>query len=91
MDRGADSPFDPGSSLSQSVSVGYSAKESSSINQALGYTLKMDVSNAARLMGRRSAQSRIKRWGKKEFVRRLREWGKLGGRPRKSKTLAKEK
>jgi len=35
-------------------------------------------------MGRKSAQARIKVWGKKEFVRRLREWGNLGGRPKGS-------
>jgi hypothetical protein len=51
----------------------------------------MDVNQAASLMGRRSAQSRIKKWGKKEFVRRMREWGKLGGRPHKSESVAKEK
>ena len=32
-------------------------------------------------MGRRSAAIRLKKWGKEEFVRRMREWGKLGGRP----------
>ena len=40
-----------------------------------------DVSKAASLMGRQSAEARQKKWGKKEFVRRMREWGKLGGRP----------
>jgi len=35
-------------------------------------------------MGRRSAEARIKKWGKKEFKRKLREWGKLGGRPKGS-------
>jgi hypothetical protein len=50
----------------------------------------MDVNKAAGVMGRKSVEARRKKWGKKEFVRRLREWGKLGGRPRKSKTLAKE-
>ena len=42
------------------------------------------VSQAASLMGRRSVQTRIKKWGKKEFARRMREWGKLGGRPKGS-------
>ena len=42
------------------------------------------ISRAASLLGRRSAQSRIKRWGKREFVRRMQEWGKLGGRPKRS-------
>jgi hypothetical protein len=45
--------------------------------------IRMDIKKAAGMMGRRSAQARIKKWGKKEFVRRMREWGKLGGRPRK--------
>jgi len=52
------------------------------------------VRNAASLMGRRSAEVRIERWGKREFVAKMREWGKLGGwpkgRPRK-KTSAKRK
>ena len=46
---------------------------------------KKDVSNAASLMGQRSAEARVEKWGKKEFVRRMREWGKLGGRPKGSK------
>ncbi len=47
-----------------------------------------DVSNAASLMGRKSVEARKNKWGKKEFVRKMRAWGKLGGRPRKT---AKEK
>jgi hypothetical protein len=47
------------------------------------------VSEAASLMGRRSANARVKKWGKQEFVRRMQEWGKLGGRPRK-KAQSKE-
>jgi len=43
-----------------------------------------DASDAASLMGRRSADVRKKRWGEKEFTRRMREWGKLGGRPKGS-------
>ena len=39
------------------------------------------MSQAASLMGRRSAEVRVKAWGKREFVKRMREWGKLGGRP----------
>jgi hypothetical protein len=34
------------------------------------------------LMGKRSAEARAKKWGKREFVKRMREWGKLGGRPK---------
>jgi hypothetical protein len=44
------------------------------------------VNKAASLMGRRSAEARIKRWGKREFVKRMQEWGKLGGRPKGSGT-----
>ena len=43
-----------------------------------------DVSNAASLMGRKSARARENQWGRKEFVRRMQEWGKLGGRPKGS-------
>jgi hypothetical protein len=42
------------------------------------------VSQAASLMGHRSVESRVKAWGKQEFVKRMREWGKLGGRPKGS-------
>ena len=43
-----------------------------------------DVSKAASVMGRKSADARKQKWGKKEFTRRMREWGKLGGRPKGS-------
>jgi hypothetical protein len=43
-----------------------------------------DLNKAAGLMGRKSAEARKKRWGKKEFVRGMQEWGKLGGRPKGS-------
>ena len=33
-----------------------------------------DVSKAASLMGRKSAEARRKNWGKKEFIRRMREY-----------------
>ena len=42
------------------------------------------VSQAASLMGRKSAKVRRKKWGKDEFVRRMRGWGKMGGRPKGS-------
>jgi hypothetical protein len=42
------------------------------------------MSRAASLMGRRSVEARIKKWGKREFTKRMQEWGKLGGRPRRS-------
>jgi hypothetical protein len=41
-----------------------------------------NLTKAASLMGRKSAEARMKKWGKKEFERRMREWGKLGGRPK---------
>jgi hypothetical protein len=43
-----------------------------------------NVSEAASLLGRKSAEARQKKWGKKEFIRRMREWGTLGGRPKGS-------
>ena len=43
-----------------------------------------EVSKAASLMGRKSAEARKKKWGKKEFVRKMQKWGKLGGRPKGS-------
>ena len=50
-----------------------------------------DVSKAASLMGKKSAKARAAKWGKKEFVRRMREWGELGGRPKGSgKTKVKK-
>jgi hypothetical protein len=52
-------------------------------NLTLGYNHRVtDVSKAASLMGRKSAQARQKKWGKQEFVRKMREWGRLGGRPK---------
>jgi hypothetical protein len=35
-------------------------------------------------MGKKSALARRNKWGNKEFKRRMREWGKLGGRPKGS-------
>lgn len=48
-----------------------------------------DVSKAASLMGRKSAEARQKKWGKKEFVKKMQEWGKLGGRPKGSRNKSK--
>jgi hypothetical protein len=48
-------------------------------------------SEAARLLGQRSAAARRKQWGNEAFVRKMREWGKLGGRPRKVNNVRKEK
>jgi hypothetical protein len=50
----------------------------------LGYSTSMtDLNKAASLLGRKSAEARKKKWGKKEFVRKMQAWGKLGGRPKK--------
>jgi hypothetical protein len=49
------------------------------------------TSEAARLLGQRSAEARRKKWGKKRFVEKMQEWGKLGGRPRKTTSEGKEK
>ena len=43
-----------------------------------------NVSKAASLMVRKSAIARMNKWGKREFERRMRKWGKLGGRPKGS-------
>jgi hypothetical protein len=47
--------------------------------------------NAASLMGRRSAAVRIERWGKRQFIAKMRVWGKLGGRPKGSGTKKRSK
>ena len=43
-----------------------------------------DVKKAASLLGLKSAEARKKKWGAKEFVRKMQEWGRLGGRPKGS-------
>jgi hypothetical protein len=50
-----------------------------------------EISKAASLMGQKSAEARKKKWGKKEFVRRMREYGKKGGRPKGSGKKTKTK
>jgi len=52
-------------------------------------TKEPDVNKAASTLGKRSADVRQKKWGKKEFLKRMREWGKLGGRPKKSESKRK--
>lgn len=49
------------------------------------HSMKADkaLSEAARKMGMRSVQSRKKMWGEKEFARRMKDYGKLGGRPKR--------
>lgn len=46
--------------------------------------MKKKLSEAASLMGRKSAKARAEKWGEEEFNRRMKKWGKLGGRPKKS-------
>jgi hypothetical protein len=54
-----------------------------SYNLTIGYNAPVtDLNKAASLMGRKSAEARKKKWGKKEFVRKMQDWGKLGGRPK---------
>jgi hypothetical protein len=48
------------------------------------------VSKAASLLGKKSAQTRKEKLGQKEFVRKLRRWGKLGGRPKGSSKKTKK-
>ncbi|HTZ73062.1 MAG TPA: hypothetical protein VMB47_04010 [Candidatus Aquilonibacter sp.] len=38
---------------------------------------------AAQSLARKSVRARQEKWGKKEFVKKMRKWGKLGGRPPK--------
>jgi hypothetical protein len=45
---------------------------------------KEAASDAARALAMRSVAARKKKWGAKEFKKRMQEWGKLGGRPRKT-------
>jgi hypothetical protein len=46
----------------------------------------MNTSNqAASILGRRSAEARLNKWGRREFIRRMRMYGKMGGRPKLSK------
>ena len=44
---------------------------------------KRDINEAASALGKRSAEVRQKKWGKREFLKRMREYAKLGGRPKK--------
>jgi len=54
-------------------------------NLTLGYYRWMiNIISAASIMGNRSVEVRVAKWGRREFVRKLRRWGKLGGRPKGS-------
>jgi len=44
---------------------------------------KPNVNEAASALGKQSAEVRQKKWGKKEFAKKMREWGELGGPPKK--------
>ena len=48
------------------------------------------ISEVMSLMAQRSVEARKKAWGKREFKKRMKEWGKLGGRPKKSDKAGKE-
>ena len=48
-------------------------------------TVDEKINEVMSLLGQRSAEVRQKKWGKREFVKKMREYGKLGGRPPKSK------
>ena len=45
---------------------------------------KPGIKEAASALGKRSAEARKKAWGAREFKKRMKEWGKLGGRPKKA-------
>jgi hypothetical protein len=47
---------------------------------------RKEINKAASALGKRSVEARKKKWGKKEFLKRMREYGKLGGRPRKQQS-----
>jgi len=53
--------------------------------------MESKISEVMSLIGRRSAEVRQEKWGKKEFKKRMQEWGKLGGRPKKSETDPKQR
>lgn len=53
--------------------------------------VEAQIAEVMGLLGRRSAEVRQKKWGKREFVKRMREWGKLGGRPKMSESKTKQK
>lgn len=55
-------------------------------NLTLGYDCRMtNINSAASMMGNRSVEVRVAKWGRPDFVRKLRRWGKLGGRPKGSR------
>jgi ribosomal protein S6 len=53
--------------------------------------VEAQISEVMGLLGKRSAEVRQKKWGKREFTKRMREYGKLGGRPKKDNKNRKGK
>ena len=47
-------------------------------------TTETKISEVMSVLAQRSVDARQKAWGKREFKKRMREWGKLGGRPKKA-------
>ena len=45
-----------------------------------------ETRKAARALARLSIEARKRAWGEDEFRKRMREWGKMGGRPKGSRT-----
>jgi hypothetical protein len=84
---------DAGISLSQTVPIGWSVILVFPAKPNDRFIIKnvKPLSEAGRLLGRRSAETRRKKWGKKEFIRRMREWGRRGGRPKKSRKVKDNK
>jgi hypothetical protein len=55
-------------------------------NRTVGYDVRMKrESEAAKLLGKASAQARRRKLGEAAFRKKMKALGKLGGRPRKSK------
>jgi hypothetical protein len=53
--------------------------------------VEAQISEVMGMLGKRSAEARQEKWGKREFRKRMREYGKLGGRPRKTETDSNER
>ena len=49
------------------------------------------ISEVMSLMAQRSVEARQRKWGRREFTKKMREWGKLGGRPKKNETDSKQR
>jgi hypothetical protein len=52
--------------------------------------VEAQISEVMSMMAQRSVEARKAAWGKREFKKKMREWGKLGGRPRKDENKEKE-